>query len=710
MLNLETKLDLLDIVRDDNVAESLSPEDRKAIAQQVYASWELDQQSRSEWEASMSEALKLATQVSEEKTFPWPNCSNVKFPLITIAALQFHARAYSSLLPGPDVVKCRTYGSDPDGIEAARAQRVSEHMSYQVMEEDEAWEEVHDRVLITVPIIGCAFKKVFFDPRIGCNVSTFVPARNLYIPYFASSLESATRITEYVEIAPNDMISQVRSGLFLEDALDNIPTFSGTSTTLRQIQDTIQGVREGADDHDRPYETLEQHGWLDLDGDGYKEPYIITIRKDTQCLCRIVARFTSTAIQNNKKGEVIRIDPTHYYEKYSFIPSPDGGIYDLGWGRLLGPLNESINTAINQLIDAGTLATTGGGFLGRGARLRSGNIALKPFEWVRVDATGDDLRKSIVPATFRDPSAVLFNLLQLLINYGERVAGVTDAQVGITPGQNTPAETTRTVVAEGQKVFLGILKRLYRSMKREFRKRYMLNRHFLDAEVHYNSALSGEARKVLAIDYAPSEKLICPAADPNMLTDAQRLQQIQLLKQSAATTQGYDLAAVERRFLEAIRVSDVSTIFPGPDKVPAQPHYRIQIEQMRNEADMRKQQASIQLEALKLLGEADLNQAKIAKLQAEVFAIMQQTKGAQTQQQISIINAQIGAAKAKQDTLLKAAAILQRSIQAKEKDSGETSSDNGAGMDGLETESSDNLLQQATGDISGQPEAAMGLG
>ena len=320
------------------------------------------------------------------------------------------------------------------------------------------------------------------------------------------------------------------------------------------------------------------------------------------------------------------------------------------------------------------------------------------------------MRKSIVPATFRDPSAVLYNLLQLLINYGERVAGITDAQVGITPGQNTPAETTRTVVAEGQKVFLGILKRLYRSMKREFRKRYLLNRHFLDAEVSYNSAISGEARKVLALDYAPSEKLICPSADPNMLTDAQRLQQVQLLKQSAATTQGYDMAAVERRFLEAIRVSDISTIFPGPDRVPAQPHYRIQIEQMRLEGRQLEQRNTIQLETLKLLGEADLNQAKIAKLQAEALAITQQTRSATTQQQISIINAQIGAAKAKQDSLLKAAAILQRSIQTKEKDSGESPSNNRAGMGRLEDKSSDNLLQQATGSVSEQPEAAMGLG
>lgn len=710
MLNLETKLDLNRVVREDNVAELLSPEDCTAIAASVYDSWQIDQTSRLGWETQMAAALKLATQVAEAKTFPWPNCSNVKFPLITIAALQFHARAYQALLPGPDVVKCKVYGTDPEGMEAQRASRIADHMSYQVLEEDEAWEEVHDRVLITVPIIGCAFKKIYFDSELGRNVSAFVPAKDLYIPYFAASLETASRITECIELSPNKMIQRVRSDLYLQDVADSLPTVEGSTNQLEQAQDQIQGQTKPAQDHDRPYELLEQHGWLDLDGDGYKEPYIITVRKDTRQLCRIVARFVSTGVHRNSRKQVVSIEPTHYYEKYSFIPSPDGGIYDLGWGCLLGPLNESINTAINQLIDAGTLATTGGGFLGRGARLRSGNIALKPFEWVRVDATGDDLRKSIVPATFKEPSMVLFQLLQLLINYGERVAGVTDAQVGINPGQNTPAETTRTVVAEGQKVFLGILKRLYRSMKKEFQKRYILNRRFLDSEVEYYSPLTGSARKVLAQDYAPSEKIVCPVADPNMLTDAQRLQQVQLLKQSAATTQGYDLAAVERRFLEALRIPDVNVVFPGPEKVPAQPHYRIQIEQMRSEAKAAEQRGNIQLEALKLLGEADLNQAKIGKLQAETLALSQQAQNARTNQQLAIINAQIGAARAKQETLLKAAAILQRSIQLG-KDSNESESrDNGTGMGGLEDASSDSPVSQALGAISGGSEAAMGVG
>jgi hypothetical protein len=195
-----------------------------------------------------------------------------------------------------------------------------------------------------------------------------------------------------------------------------------------------------------------------------------------------------------------------------------------------------------------------------------------------------------------------------------------------------------------------------------------------------------------------------------MLTDAQRLQQVQLLKQSAATTQGYDLAAVERRFLEALRIADINTVFPGPDKVPAQPHYRIQIETMRNQAKAAESRAQIQLEALKLLGEADLNQAKIGKLQAETIALGQQAQNARTNQQLAIINAQIGAARAHQETLLKAAAILQRSIQTEKGSNESESTDNGAGMGGLEASSGNSPVSQALGALSGGAEAAMGGG
>ena len=705
----EDSLKLSDILRAPNVAELLSEEERTEIAGQVYNNWLLDKQSRQPWEEKMAEALKLALQVSEAKTFPWPDCANVKFPLITIAALQFHARAYSALIPGTDVVKCRTFGTDPDGLKAARAARVSSHMSYQVLEEDEGWEENHDRVLITAPIVGCAFKKSQFDPLLGHSVTSHVLAANLYIPYYAATLETASRITELLFPSSNAMESWERRGLFLEGSCERVSPQSLQRNALTNARAESQGITEASQDPATPFELLEQHTWLDLDGDGLQEPYIVTVRMDTQKLCRIVARFRSTDVKRVGK-KIYDIAPTHHYTKYPFIPSPDGGIYDLGWGVLLGPLNDSINTIINQLLDAGTMATTAGGFLGRGARLRSGDNAFKPFEWKRVDASGDDLRKNIVPHVPKEPSQVLFALLQLLISYGERVAGVTDQQVGVSPGQNTPAETSRNVISEGQKVFQGILKRFYRSMKQEFRKLYKLNKIYFPGEsADYYNMKTGESAEVLAQDYLDSEKSICPAADPNMLSDGARLQQVQFLKQSAATTAGYDAEAVERRVLEAMQVSDVAAIYPGPKKMPPPQDTRLQIEQMKLQGKQLDMQVKLKIAALTLLGDADLNQAKISQLQADATLKLSQAAGAETGQQIAVINAQIGAAKAHQDSLLRAAKLLQEAMNQKDgTENGTTTAGQGTGMGGMAAQSGDSGVSQLLAGAGGAGDAGLG--
>lgn len=662
-MNLEACLDLKEVVKSDNVAEMLSAEDRRAIALQVQAEWKIDEQSRSDWEERMKNALDLALQVTEDKTFPWPNAANVKFPLITIAAIQFHSRAYPAMVPGPEVVKCNVYGDDPDGTKTARASRVSAHMSYQILEEDEGWEESHDRVLITVPIVGCAFKKTYFDPERGHNVSENILAKDVYIPYFAKSVETASRVTHLIPVSKNEILTKERSGLFCKCSDEGRPESAGISRVLDAAKADAQGIQPTTDDPDTPYELLEQHRWLDLDGDGFREPYIVTVRRDVPHLCRIVARFRSRDIKRNAKGEVVTIRAEQYITKYPFIPSPDGGIYDLGFGVLLGPLNDSINTIINQLLDAGTLATTAGGFLGRGAKFRSGDNSFKPFEWKRVDSSGDDLRKNLVPLEVKPPSQVLFALLELLINYGERIAGATDPQVGINPGQNTPAETSRNTLAEGQKVFNGIFKRLWRAMKSEFRKIYRLNQLFLDDQVTYYSAASGVAQKVLREDYSESEKVLCPAADPNMATDAERLIKARMLKEASTSSPGYDRVFVEKKFLEALRVTDIDKVFPGPDKIPPPPNPKVQIEQMKVQRDIQIAQMKNQLAALELLGQADLVQAQIQELRAKAVKHLAEAKGVESGHAIALIEAQIGAAKAHQDGLIKAAKLIMDGIQ-----------------------------------------------
>jgi chaperonin GroES len=248
----------------------------------------------------------------------------------------------------------------------------------------------------------------------------------------------------------------------------------------------------------------------------------VYVRRDNKKVARIVARYTQKDIEVNESGVILSIKAEQYFTKYPFIPSPDGGFYDLGFGVLLGPLNESINTIINQLVDAGTMANTAGGFLSRGIKLRGGNYTFNPMEWKHVDTTGDDLRKGIVPLPVREPSQVMFTLLNLLINYGERIGGSVDILSGQNPGQNTPAETTRTMAEQGMKVFNGIFKRTHRSLKQEFRKLYRLNQIFVDENTPYVSGANGSGM-VLASDYEGPVTDVMPTSDPSITSDAQRI-------------------------------------------------------------------------------------------------------------------------------------------------------------------------------------------
>lgn len=665
-MSLNTKLDIKDIVKSPNLVDEITKEDIDTISRLVIDEYEIDLQSRAGWEKKTKASLDLALQVMENKTFPWPGASNVKFPLITIAALQFHARAYPALLPSADVVKCRVFGEDPTGEKTARAKRVGAHMSYQVLEEDIDWEDQMDKVLISLPIVGCAFKKSYFDPVKGHNISEHILAKDLVIPYFAKSLESAMRLTHVIELSQNDIYERVSRGIFSEP-IDAPQVSPEKSSILVQARENSQGVTRPVTDADAPITILEQHRYLDLDGDGYAEPYIVFVNYNTKQVMRIVARFFKDDIIYNTKKEVISITPMHFFTKFSMIPSPDGGIYDLGFGALLGPLNESINTMLNQLVDAGTMANTAGGFLGRGAKFRSGQNSFSPFEWKRVDSPGDDLRKNVFPLPVREPSMVLFQLLSLLINYGERIGGSMDILTGQNPGQNTPAETSRTMVEQGMKIFSSIFKRVYRSLKEEFRKQYRLNQLYLSATQDFEILTTGEGATVTLKDYLGPSTDIRPSADPNIVSDVQRAAQAQSLLQVASSAPGYNLYEVHKRYLEALKIPAIEQVLPdpnGPNAIPSAPNPKLQIEQMKEQSKTLDIQVKLKLGMMKLLQDADVNQAKIMKLQAEAMKLASEADGVEKNQQIALLNARIGAAKAHQDGILKSLELIQKSTES----------------------------------------------
>ena len=648
-MKLNTELNLDDVVQSPNIVEMLDEADLNTISYNVYTGFQADLLSRSAWEKRTEDAMKLALQVSEAKSFPWPGASNVKFPLITIAALQFHARSYPVLINGETPVQCRVIGDDTTGAKEARAHRVSQFMSYQILEEDTNWESEMDRVLISQPIVGCAFKKSYFDPILKHNVSENILAKDFVVNYWTKHLDTSPRITQIQYLSKNDIYERVARGLWSE--MTEVRPADVPQSNMTLAQNKAQGMTApDSIDDSTPYEILEQHTFIDLDGDGYAEPYIIWMRRDTKQILRIVARYFTKSIEKDDKGNVLSITAESYFTKFPFIPSPDGGFYDLGFGSLLGPLNQSIDTLLNQLIDTGTMANTAGGFLSRGIKLRGGNYNFAPLEWKHVDTTGDDLRKGIMPLPVREPSQVLFTLLSMLINYGERIGGSVDILSGQNPGQNTAAETTRTMAEQGMKIFSGIFKRTYRSLKDEFRKLYRLNQLYLQGIEDYNSDTGQNF--IDADDFAGPVSDVRPSADPNIVSDTQRIQQAQAMLQLASTTPGMNMYEVQKNYLKAMKVNNIEQLLPdprGPNAIKPGPSEKIQIEQMRSQIKQMDMELQTKLAAIKLAQTAELQQAKIHKLEADAILAIEQAGGIQTGHDIAMLDAQIGAARAKQE-------------------------------------------------------------
>ena len=659
-MNLKDTFNINDLMYEANIANLLCKEDLTTIGVQVVKDFDNDLLSRSSWEKRTEASLKLALQVAETKNFPWANASNVKFPLITIAALQYHARSYPVLIDSDLPVKCRVVGDDKDGLRALRSTRVEQHMSYQLLEEDEDWESEMDKVLITQPIIGCAFKKTYYDPVKKHNISENVLAKDLVVNYWTKSLENAHRVTHVLQMTTNEIYERVARGLWLDvsEGRRQQQASIAMGDSLQNAQDRAQGMSPPEpNDSSTPIEMLEQHCHIDFDDDGYAEPYIVYVRRDNKKVARIVARYTQADVERNKDNVILSIKAEQYFTKYPFVPSPDGGFYDLGFGVLLGPLNESINTIINQLVDAGTMANTAGGFLSRGIKLRGGNYSFNPMEWKHVDTTGDDLRKGIVPLPVREPSQVMFTLLNLLINYGERIGGSVDILSGQNPGQNTPAETTRTMAEQGMKIFNGIFKRTHSSLKQEFRKLYRLNQIFVTEDTPYVSNAKS-AGIVLASDYAGPVTDVMPTADPSVTSDAQRMNQAAAIAQRVAATPGlYNRYEAEYSFLKAMKVTNIDKILPdpkGPNAVPPPVNPKLQIEQLKQQTKQAEMDLSMKMGLLKLMSEAELNQAHIQKLEAEVEAIKIGIVTEGERMRIQEINMQIGLQRERREGVLSA--------------------------------------------------------
>lgn len=577
------------LVKSQNIAADL-PEDKvRSIGVRCLEDYQRDLRSRQPWEQKMAEAMKIAIQLSEKKNTPWPGASNVKFPMLSIACVQFQSRVFPQLFATPRPVKMRVVGNDPESTKHDRAARISEHMSFQCLEQDENWLTAHDTLLITLPIIGSGFIKTFYD---GIVKSIHVHAKDLVVNYYAKSLDSCSCYTHRIPMYRNEIIEKQRRKIYLDIDIHDSQHAKGE---FDQVEEDFQGKINPINDEDAPIDMFEQYCYIDLDDDGYKEPYTVVF-DDEGRVFRIINRFAS--IERDEK-QILKIEAKQYFTKYTFIPSPDGGFYDMGFGSLLTPINETVNTIINQLIDAGTLAIRQGGFIGRGARLKGGALRFKMGEYVKVDATGDDIRKNIFPFPFREPSGTLYTLLTYLVEYGERLSSVSDMMVGKTPGQNTPATTAMAALEEGMKVITAIYQRAYRSLKKEFQKRYILNQEYLDPQEYY--IIEDDEKAIFQNDYLGDPTDVRPSADPNMSSDVQRLTRLDAITQRAQATSGYNMPELEKRFLEQLNVEGIDKVYPtdeqGQPTIPPPTDPKVEIESAKFQAEQIYRQQELQIKA-----------------------------------------------------------------------------------------------------------------
>lgn len=576
-----------------NIAEKLDEQLLRDIGSDAFAGYEIDKRSRKEWEDACDEWTKLAKQHSEAKTWPWPKASNVKYPLLSTAAMQFAARAYPSLVPSDGrVVKAKVIGKDSQGTKTKTAEAVSLYMSYQLLQEMKGWEEDMDKLLIMLPVVGTMFKKTYWDPVDEVSCSKLVLPKNLVVNYWAKSLQDAERITEVLEMSPRKVKERQQSGLWRDVDLGTPPIPEGAPSTGAFGSDDVV-----------PFIILEQHTFLDLDDDGYKEPYVVTFHKETHEVLRIVARFDEGTIHTDEKGELKKIEPIQYYTKFGFIPNPDGSFYDIGFGVLLGPLNESVNTLINQLVDAGSLSNLQSGFLGKGLRIRMGETRFQPGEWKVVNSTGDDLKKQIVPNPVREPSDVLFKLMGSLITSGKELASVAEIFVGKMPGQNTPATTTMATIEQGMKVFTAVYKRIYRSLAEEFDKLYRLNSVYVNPQTYVDVV----DMEVGPQDFDPTKHDIFPGADPTAISQTEKLMKAQGLMELMPSGV-LDPVKVVMRILDAQeqpnwqellipQVAQTGQLPPKPDPKMMEAQMKIQTGQQLAATKNQAMQQKMELEA-----------------------------------------------------------------------------------------------------------------
>ena len=547
--------DVPELSFDSNLADFVDEDDLGIISSELIADYKSDQGSRDEWFQSYRKGLNLLGFKYEERPMPFAGSSGVTHPLLSESVTQFQAQAYKELLPAGGPVRTEILGT-PDPEKEQQSQRVRDYMNYQIMHVMEEFDPELDQMLFYLPLTGSTFKKVYFDTTLGRAVSKFVASEDLVVPYMATDLETAERVTHILRRTENEVRKMQVIGMYRDVDIDPYKDES----RIQETKDRIEGIEDDGYKNDN-YTLLEIHCDLDLPGfedeDGIKLPYIVTIDEGSQKILSIYRNYEENDVFKKKK---------QYFVHYKFLPGL--GFYGFGLIHMLGGLSRTATSALRQLIDAGTLSNLPAGFKARGLRIKDDDNPLQPGEFRDVDAPSGDLRQGLLPLPYKEPSQTLFQLLGFVVQAGQRFATIADQKISDAGGAGAPVGTTMAIMERGTRVMSAIHKRMHYAQRIEFK---LLAKVFKDYTEPFYPYDVGK-------DVVPSVKQadfddridIIPVSDPNIFSMSQRVTLAQTQLQLAqADPQSHNMYEAYKRMYQALGVHDIQAILPTPE--PAAP-------------------------------------------------------------------------------------------------------------------------------------------
>jgi hypothetical protein len=545
----------------DNLVEYMDESDAMSIASDLMGDIDDDMSSRQDWEDTYKKGVELLGMKYEERSQPFEGASGVVHPLLAESVTQFQAQAYRELLPAGGPVRTQVIG-DETTDKLQQADRVKNYMNYQITYEMEEYDPELDQMLFYLPLIGSTFKKIYFDPLLQRAVSKFVHAEDLVVPYTATDLASATRITHIVKMDKNEIRKLQLSGFYADVDLPGDSYNDEDYSDIQESIDEAQGVSpSGTNEEITLYEVhtnLDIPGFEDMDATGeetgLKLPYIVTIIEKNNKVLSIRRNY-------EQSDPLRRAKP--YFVHYKFLPGL--GFYGFGLTHMIGGLSQAATSLLRQLIDAGTLSNLPAGFKARGARIRDEDEPLNPGEFRDIDVAGMDIRQSLMTLPFKEPSQTLYALLGTLVDSGRRFASMADMKVAEMGGE-TPVGTTMAIMERGTKVMSAIHKRLHYSQKMEFKLLANVFAKFMAPMYPY--AIPGAPPEIKMTDFDDRIDVL-PVSDPNIFSMSQRiaLAQTELqLVQSNPEIHGNEqgLYQAYRKMYEALGVTNVDAILPPP--------------------------------------------------------------------------------------------------------------------------------------------------